>query len=129
MTDREVMQQALDALGPDDSCYREERVDRVMSLLRAAIAQPASQTVEPFRHWCETCEGMGYFDATLGSDSRLANPKQKCPDCDGNGYWMPSAAPVAQLVQPDEDVKKWGLGLLAKAKDNAMDRAALAAFN
>jgi len=31
-------------------------------------------------------EGVGYFDATLGSDSRLANPKQECPDCSGHGY-------------------------------------------
>lgn len=29
----------------------------------------------------------------------------------------------------DEAVKQWGLGLLAKAKEDAIDRAALAAYN
>jgi len=62
----------------------------------AASRAPVAVGVEPdWKHWCETCEGAGYYDATLGSDSQLANPKQECPDCDGKGYWIPRATQPA----------------------------------
>lgn len=47
-----------------------------------------------WKHWCETCEGGGHIDETLGGE-HFSNPKATCPDCDGKGYWVPRAAPVA----------------------------------
>lgn len=47
--------------------------------------------VAPVKHWCETCEGLGTIDETLGGES-FSNPKATCPDCDGQGWWTPRAA-------------------------------------
>lgn len=33
---------------------------------------------------CDTCEGEGTIDETLGGYS-FSNPKAQCPDCDGRG--------------------------------------------
>lgn len=35
--------------------------------------------------WCETCEGTGIIDETLGGIS-TSNRECPCPDCDGKGY-------------------------------------------
>lgn len=45
-----------------------------------------------FKHWCETCEGVGTIDETLGGE-HFSNPKANCPDCGGLGYWVPRARP------------------------------------
>lgn len=38
--------------------------------------------------WCGTCEGSGEIDETLGGVSPYADRHAKCPDCDGNGFWL-----------------------------------------
>lgn len=67
--------------------------------LRASLASTALQAeptvaaqAEPagWKHWCETCEGLGTIDCTLGGE-HFSNPAAECPDCDGNGYWVRSA--------------------------------------
>jgi hypothetical protein len=42
--------------------------------------------------YCETCEGLGWHDETLGGFA-FSNQKAPCPDCDGNGYRPVRAAP------------------------------------
>lgn len=42
---RELLKQALDALEPDDSAYREERVDRAIGALKAELAKPDPEPV------------------------------------------------------------------------------------
>jgi hypothetical protein len=60
----------------------------------AAPQPPASEPVRgvsearSLKLWCETCEGAGVFDATLGGDAQMAGTDQKCPDCEGKGYLM-----------------------------------------
>lgn len=44
--------------------------------------------VEPAKYWCETCEGVGTIDETLGGVSPYARSDQECPDCSGEGYWI-----------------------------------------
>lgn len=45
------------------------------------------------KHWCETCEGTGkvYQEHQAGC---WVGGEHPCPDCDGNGYWTPLAAPA-----------------------------------
>jgi len=40
-------------------------------------------------HVCETCLGTRTVDETLGGYS-FSNPRARCPDCDGRGYWRES---------------------------------------
>lgn len=69
----------------DSTEYESEKLLRdvpaALSLLRAAL-----EAREPVKHWCETCEGLGTIDETLGGES-FSNPKATCPDCDGQGWW------------------------------------------
>lgn len=58
----------------------------------AAATEPAESGD---RLWCETCEGLGTIDETLGGHS-FSDPKAPCPDCDGKGWWR-RAAPVHQV--------------------------------
>ena len=58
---------------------------------RVAALSQLEQPTDKF--WCETCEGFGYIDETLGGEP-FSNPKAKCPDCDGKGYWFSSGKPV-----------------------------------
>ena len=44
--------------------------------------QPEALNVYP--EICETCEGVGTIDETLGGYA-FSNPKAQCPDCDGKG--------------------------------------------
>ncbi len=56
--------------------------------------------------WCDTCEGRGTIDNTVGGmDRRYATPNDPCPDCEGKGYWVgrfiradvePTSAPVPE---------------------------------
>lgn len=43
--------------------------------------------VEIYQIWCDTCEGSGEIDETLGGEY-FSNPHAKCPDCEGNGFWL-----------------------------------------
>ncbi len=62
-----------------------------------------------WKHWCETCEGLGTIDETLGGE-HFSNPRSECPDCDGRGYWeknlkaavMPAPAVVLNEVESRE---------------------------
>lgn len=37
--------------------------------------------------WCETCEGVGYYDSRdFGIPREYYNSECPCPDCDGKGY-------------------------------------------
>lgn len=42
---------------------------------------------------CDTCQGDGTIDETLGGHS-FSNPKAPCPDCDGKGWWAAGAPAV-----------------------------------
>jgi hypothetical protein len=54
-------------------------------------APPAAP--EQIKRWCETCDGVGTIDERLGGYA-FSDPAAKCPDCDGNGWWI-AAAPAA----------------------------------
>ena len=56
----------------------------------------------PWKHWCETCEGSGTVDETLGGE-HFSNPKAECPDCEGRGYWSPHAAETDGPALPLSD--------------------------
>lgn len=43
-----------------------------------------------YQIWCDTCEGSGEIDETLGSIAPYGDPHAKCPDCDGKGFWLKS---------------------------------------
>ncbi len=44
-------------------------------------------SVKMVKHWCESCEGIGTFDNTLGGIPReYARTDETCPDCQGKGY-------------------------------------------
>jgi hypothetical protein len=58
-------------------------------------------STEGWKHWCETCEGLGTIDQRLGGEWN-SDPKAECPDCEGHGYWVPFA-PVAFPLMPSTD--------------------------
>jgi len=45
---------------------------------------------EPAKLWCETCEGKGTVDNTLGGNNINATDHDPCPDCDGSGGFISS---------------------------------------
>jgi len=57
--------------------------------------------------WCETCEGKGTVDNTLGGDNPNSTDHDSCPDCDGSGGFVSSVyrnhpapeAPVVEQIQ------------------------------
>lgn len=66
-----------------------------------------------WKHWCETCEGLGTIDETLGGEF-FSNPKAECPDCDGKGYWIPRTAPEANPENSGSGATCGGLGSISK---------------
>ena len=72
-------------------------------------AQPVRQASTD-KHWCETCDGIGTIDETLGGE-HFSNPKAECPDCDGNGYWIRRSQPVqlaaVDAVEQDTERLDW----------------------
>jgi len=84
--------------------YRYE--GKVVYEVRALYAQPSEPSMEaqePVQVWCDTCEGGGTVDNTLGGDNINATSHDECPDCDGRGYWHRKVAqpsePKAEPVQ------------------------------
>ncbi len=58
---KQLLQQALDALEPDDSAYREERVDRAIDALRAELATPDHEPIAYiFQKFCSDRFGGGW---------------------------------------------------------------------
>ena len=69
-------------------------------------AFPKSAESEPVKLWCETCEGKGTVDNTLGGDNINATDHDPCPDCDGSGGFISSvyrAAPPAEAKREPQD--------------------------
>jgi hypothetical protein len=65
----------------------------------------AMEAAEPSQIWCSTCEGGGTVDNTLGGDNINATTHDKCPDCDGLGYWYRVVAqPVEQPALTLDDM-------------------------
>ena len=60
---KQLLQQALDALEPDDSAYREERVDRAIDALRAELAKPDPEPVG-YVYW-----NKGHAEGALGNQN------------------------------------------------------------
>lgn len=52
--------------------------------------------------WCETCEGAGTIDTTLGGDPRYTRRDEPCPDCDGNG-WLAAESFRQRFVEAVND--------------------------
>lgn len=42
--------------------------------------------ISPTKVWCDTCQGTGEIDETLGGES-FSSRHTHCPDCDGKGWW------------------------------------------
>lgn len=54
--------------------------------------------------WCDTCEGGGEIDETLGGKS-FSNRHAKCPDCDGKGFWLKSFETKPE--ESDKEKTEW----------------------
>jgi len=96
---KEVLKLALDALKEHCTAYLHH--EEYYSSAIAAIEQALSRVDEPVavQVWCSTCEGTGCVDNTLGGDNINATSHDKCPDCEGLGYWyrlvaQPKAEPT-----------------------------------
>lgn len=63
---------------------------------------PSVPEVSPVKHWCETCEGLGTIDETLGGE-HFSNPKATCPDCDGQGWWTPRTSGVLAAGEAQQE--------------------------
>ena len=55
------------------------------------------------RFWCETCDGAGIIDQTLGGQCPPADPSPPCPDCGGNGYWESPDDAVAEYIAANDE--------------------------
>lgn len=59
---------------------------------------------------CDTCEGEGTVDETLGGEF-FSDPEAKCPDCDGAGWWA-DREPTDDGVLSGPDIRlfdgQWG---------------------
>lgn len=44
--------------------------------------------------WCDRCQGLGIADCYCGGDQCYCenNGEMECPQCDGEGYFVPTAA-------------------------------------
>jgi len=62
---------------------------------------------ESYQIWCDTCEGSGEIDETLGGEY-FNNPHAKCPDCEGKGYWLKEFGKEEQGERNMEHVWKVG---------------------
>lgn len=47
---------------------------------------------------CETCQGTGTIDETQGGEP-FSNPKARCPDCDGKGYFFVPRYHLSNLLK------------------------------
>lgn len=52
------------------------------------------------KYWCETCEGLGTVDETLGGEP-FSNPKAPCPDCGGQGWHSSPALGMRYRIEFD----------------------------
>ena len=64
--------------------------------------------VPHMKAWCETCQGTGEIDETLGGES-FSSRHTPCPDCDGKGWWemvMPEVGSVdVPYISAEQDKK------------------------
>ena len=101
--------------------------DQARAALAQAVAPAPAAVGEPNDMlWCETCEGGGTIDESLGGDS-FSNPKTPCPDCDGKGWWRREsnpAAPPAQAVQPEPSKELESLRVEVEELDALRDKLA-----
>lgn len=93
MTDRELLQQALDALEDvSDDAEEPHKTKEAIEALRTRLAQPELAT-------CKCCNGTGWVirDADIGTDT-------ECFVCDGKGL----------IAQPEQNVSYAGNGAASK---------------
>ncbi|MGH8028490.1 MAG: hypothetical protein ACREO3_01005 [Arenimonas sp.] len=83
---RELRHPLIASHHPDDIAKRDA--------LDAAIA---SLSAHANVHTCETCDGGGTIDETLGG-IRTSNPKARCPDCHGLGEYY-TAPPQVEVTE------------------------------
>lgn len=60
--------------------------------------------ISPTKVWCDTCEGTGEVDETLGGES-FSGRDTPCPDCDGKGWWERVVAASAEVAPVQQDKK------------------------
>ena len=90
---RELVQQMLATLEAANAIIYEEfcgttcpelhTCDETILAARAYLAAPEQKT---WQIWCDTCEGGGTVDNTLGGDNTNATSHDDCPDCNGRGF-------------------------------------------
>lgn len=69
-----------------DSASNEEQPEAI-PLPHVALGETFVQVGEPYmKIWCDTCQGTGEIDETLGGES-FSSRDASCPDCDGKGWW------------------------------------------
>ena len=94
LTALEKIEVLLSKVMPEDSRGQPEAAYLVRQL-RDALAAPSAAAPGAARpamkHWCDTCEGTGSVHQEHQAGCH-AGGDHSCPDCDGNGYWTPSAA-------------------------------------
>lgn len=70
----------------------------------AEANQPVKKETRTIRFTCETCNGSGEIDETLGGYS-FSVRHAKCPDCNGNGHWEKKDQTIDDIVADREDLR------------------------
>jgi DnaJ-class molecular chaperone len=66
---------------------KENLVNKVLKIQQVTKKYQKMQKQREYEMECETCDGKGTIDETLGGEP-FSNQYEECPDCRGKGYLL-----------------------------------------